>query len=221
MIYRIVLLFLIAINTSALACESSAYAKALEVTRTVDQRIIWQLNDVMSAYYGLKQENLTNIRVQLTSSVTQATRALQDGHRALLRAVIRDCGWPTQSEFDATASSTAFLIVQHSDLRYMQEMQEHVRDAFEKRLINGEKWANFVDRLAYYRGVPQVFGTQIIAKGNAMSKSGPELVWEVEDELKLDERRKSMNLVPICQYFANIPIAAPLFERKCRNNSTN
>ena len=105
---------------------------------------------------------------------------------ARLREIVGLIGWPTISKVGAEASDAAWLIVQHSigEPSFMKScyrlMLASVQD------VNPQNVAYLHDRICYFEGKPQKYGTQFDG----------ELLYPVEDANEVNELRKKINLKP-------------------------
>lgn len=87
----------------------------------------------------------------------------QEENEKLLKNIIKESGWPTRAKVGDVASSTAFLIVQHSgDLKF----QTAILDTLEKyaitREIDPRSFAYLKDRVLLRTDKKQIFGTQLL-----------------------------------------------------------
>jgi hypothetical protein len=105
---------------------------------------------------------------------------------AALREFISMIGWPTKSKVGEEASEAAWLIVQHSigEPDFMKEclglMEESIED------INPQNLAYLYDRICYFEGRPQKYGTQYDDNG----------LYPVEDKNETNVLRQKLNLEP-------------------------
>nr|WP_295921870.1 DUF6624 domain-containing protein [uncultured Dyadobacter sp.] len=104
-----------------------------------------------------------------------------------LREIIAEIGWPTHSKVGEQASEAAWLIVQHAigEPAFMKGcytlMQLVASD------INPANLAQLHDRICYFNGHPQRYGTQYDG----------ECLYPVEDANNLHDLRDAMQLPPV------------------------
>ncbi|WET50776.1 hypothetical protein PYS58_06495 [Chryseobacterium indologenes] len=85
---------------------------------------------------------------------------------AALRQIIKEIGFPGISKVGTEASEAAWLIAQHAIAEpafmklFFELMTENSWD------INKKHWAYLNDRILYFQGKPQRFGTQLNADGS-------------------------------------------------------
>ncbi|MNK03944.1 hypothetical protein D3C87_217970 [compost metagenome] len=107
-----------------------------------------------------------------------------------LKQIIEQIGFPTISKVGEKASDAAWLIIQHSisDPELMksayQMMLENMTD------INLKNLAYLSDRIQFFQGKPQKFGTQYNSDGS---------IYPVMDKKELGELRKKYNLSELSQ----------------------
>ena len=101
-------------------------------------------------------------------------------------------GWFDVRKYGPAADHAALLLVQHSDAdpEFQAQMVEALEPRLERGDTNPEDLAYLVDRVAVRAGLPQKFGTQMECV------DGEWVVPQIEDPMRLDERRTRMDLVP-------------------------
>lgn len=118
-----------------------------------------------------------------------------------LRQIIAEIGWPTRSKVGAEASEAAWLIVQHaiSEASFMRECYELIQHVAAD--VDPQNLAYLHDRICYFSGKPQRYGTQY--EGSCL--------YLVEDAGALNSRRAHVKLPPIpaekiiaCQQIAEL-----------------
>jgi hypothetical protein len=136
--------------------------------------------------------------IKKSSQYSDAIEALDTQNQQQLSALVHRCGWPKAAIAGADAVSAAWLIVQHAPLAYKIEHQNHIFDSYKTGDIAGVQYAKFVDRVLVRSGKPQRYGTQLIAG------SGGSTLGLIEDEAKLEQRRKEIGLPTVCAQLENI-----------------
>ena len=102
-----------------------------------------------------------------------------------LREIIQEIGFPTISKVGKEANEAAWLIIQHSIAE-----PEFMKDAYRLMLENSndtalKNLALLFDRIQFFQGKPQKFGTQLNADGT---------IYPVIDKSQLNELRMKSNL---------------------------
>ena len=116
-------------------------------------------------------------------------------HIARLIEIVEEHGWPGLSLVGETASSGAFLVLQHADIDLQRRFLPLVRAATEAGEVPAPWLPLLEDRVLMYEGKKQIYGTQI-----ARAQDGTPELWPIEDEENLDERRAQVGLEPIAEY---------------------
>lgn len=109
----------------------------------------------------------------------------------IVKELIDSMGWPGFNQVGINGSVAVFLVIQHADLK----TQEKYLPLFIQSARKGEAlWQNYallVDRILYFKGEKQLYGTQII-KYDDKSEFVP-----IFDEPNVNFRRKLVGFPPI------------------------
>ena len=89
----------------------------------------------------------------------------------------------------------AFLVVQHTDQSTQEYYLPFLKAAVEEGEARPQDLALLEDRVLMRQGKRQRYGSQLQENGNGGWKFYP-----IEDEVNVDERRKSVGLPPISEY---------------------
>jgi hypothetical protein len=157
----------------------------------------------------LKQEDQA-VRLELMSkgmahpdpAVEQRMLALNVANSQRMRAIVQRHGWPTPSLVGRDGVEAAFTLVQHGELDVQKEMLPLVEKAFKAGEIPGEGYALLFDRVRTREGKPQVYGTQ--ARPVKEWKNGEPVLYPIEDETKVDERRGELGMRPMREYIEGL-----------------
>lgn len=118
-------------------------------------------------------------------------RELHEQNAGRLKEIIASYGWPGRSLVSDDGSHAAWRIAQHAigDPPFQQTCVSVI----EKSVAEGEaplaQLAFLVDRVRYFEGRPQIYGTQFDWDGN-----GELNPWPIEDPEHVDERRQRAGL---------------------------
>jgi len=169
------------------------YAKKLWKMRTLDQ-----------AYYS--DMEIVKNKIGANSTVMKALFDLKDGinknNVKELEELIESKGWPRKSQVGESASSSAFLIIQHSTLELRKKYLPIIKQLCEENEAEWSEYAMMYDRVQTFENKPQRYGTQI--RYNEDTKSFELL--PLEDESKVNEWRKEVGLGNIEGYLVNYGI---------------
>jgi hypothetical protein len=143
---------------------------------------------------------------------------IDTANQTRVEAIIKQHGWPGQTEFGAKASQAAFLVLQHAPLETMKRHFMTLQNAMNAGELNKESFALFDDRIRMYEERPQLYGSQVVR--DEVSKKL--MFYPIEDEANVDKRRAAMGLPPLAQYakffgFEYVPVA----ERTSSTSATN
>jgi hypothetical protein len=114
-----------------------------------------------------------------------------------LEEIIHQHGWPGKSLVGEDASTSAFLIIQHAELKVQQKYLPMLKRAASEGEAKPDEVAMLEDRVLMREGKKQMYGTQL--------RAGPETggklaLYPIEDEPNVDKRRASVGLGPIAEY---------------------
>lgn len=125
-----------------------------------------------------------------TEEWTQQT-AIDVANMKRLAEIIDAYGWPGL-RFAGAASQTAFLVLQHADHASQRKYLPQLHDAVQRHDALGSALALLEDRLLVADGKPQRYGSQL--------SNNPLRFDPIEDEARVDERRRSIGLEPLADY---------------------
>jgi len=159
----------------SLYCEDQKY-------RTLGRYV----EDLGGFFEGLDQEWYPSAR---------AEELIDDNQRILhkLLEVIKEYGYPNQSEVGRRQAKAAAYILIHSEDTPL--MQKYLPILEQKCTIGEANWMSYAmmyDRLKLLNKEPQRFGTQYL-----INKDGQETLWKLEDESKVDFWRNKIGLLPL------------------------
>lgn len=158
-------------------------AKALWELRIRDQAFYYHLNVANKSYdwdspvcYALWE-----LKGQINKDVLKDLNTLISKH-----------GWPKTSEVGKYAATSAFLIIQHSDLKTQKKYLPIIKKAAQKGEANKASLALMLDRVNLREGKPQIYGTQFYRNSEGKWEISP-----LELPQYVNKRRKEVGLPPI------------------------
>lgn len=104
-------------------------------------------------------------------------------------------GWLGPDVIGWQGGTALFLVIQHADLKVQEKYLPIMREAVKVGKMNSGSLALLEDRVALRQGKKQIYGSQI--EKNA---KGDWVVSPIEDEINVNERRKSVGLEPLEDY---------------------
>ena len=160
-----------------------------------------QLHDDLLARME-KEQNLREELIDNPDDIQLLMRMLEaDAQNTMwLDEVIKQQGWPTKSLVGEDGAQAVFLIVQHSPApQFQKKCLELLKLAVSQNEADIINLAYLTDRIYTFEGKPQVYGTQ-----GQTDSDGLIIPFPIEDEEHVDERRASIGLEPIAEYFKSM-----------------
>jgi hypothetical protein len=125
-----------------------------------------------------------------------AMQAVHDRNAARLTEIIEQHGWPGRGLVGDDAARAAWLVLQHAiahpDL--LRRGLVLLRDAAARGEVPPVEVAMLHDRICYFEGRPQKYGTQY-----DWDEAGELAPWPIEDEAAVDDRRGAVGLPPLAE----------------------
>jgi hypothetical protein len=120
--------------------------------------------------------------------------AIHRKNAARMRQIIAQYGWPTRTLVGVDGEEAAWLIVQHSigEPKLLRGAVPLLRKAVGAGEAPAWQLAYLTDRIAFFEGRPQRYGTQF-----EYDDHGHEVVYRLEDPARVAELRKSVRLSPL------------------------
>jgi VWFA-related protein len=113
-----------------------------------------------------------------------------------LCSILKEYGWPSRGMAGEDGTAAAFLLLRNSGAAQLQkDLLPVVLAAVRKGELARPDFANYFDRLRLSLGLMQVFGTE------ATVNNGFLVVFPIEAESHVDDRRKEFGLEPLADYF--------------------
>jgi len=109
--------------------------------------------------------------------------------------ILKEFGWPTASLAGADGAKAAFFLLRNSASPQLQfDLLPVVTAAVKQEEIARPEFASYIDRLRLNAGLKQMFGTQ------ATILDGMLVLYPIEVQQQVDERRKAYQLPPLADY---------------------
>ena len=114
-----------------------------------------------------------------------------------VKAIVKRYGFPTPKLVGKDGVEAVFLLIQHGDLAFQEQMLPDVKNSFQSGNLSGQNYAMLLDRVLVRQGKPQVYGTQ----ANSVDEVTGKVEFEpIEDEANVDKRRAEVGLPPLSEY---------------------
>ena len=105
-------------------------------------------------------------------------------------------GYPGKSKVGGSLGSTAFLVIQHSDLAYQEKYFPLLEKATNEGELEKSSLALLIDRIRMRKGQKQLYGSQLHSNGGDSKME----FHPIEDEENVNKRRAEMGLGSIEEY---------------------
>lgn len=142
--------------------------------------------------------DFTTLDPLIFEKFTALTKKMEDQdkqNRIWLKGVVQKHGWPGKSVVGTNGAKNAWLLVQHADQdRDLQQECLTKMEELPKGEVSPKDIAYLTDRVLNGTGKKQKYGTQ------ALLKNGKLILYPIEDEEHVDERRKAIGLGPLAEY---------------------
>lgn len=126
-----------------------------------------------------------------------AVIAVDTDNLSWLKDLVERQGFPTVQQVGMDGLNHAWLLVQHADSD--PAFQTNVLGLLKPRLASGDvrkqDFAMLTDRVRHAQGKPQIYGSQFKA-----DQQGHLVLESTQDMAHLDDRRATMNLMPMAAY---------------------
>jgi len=113
-----------------------------------------------------------------------------------VKLIIQQYGWLGPQKVGMNASQALFLVIQHADLTTQKQYLPMIQTAEKKGEILSSNLAILEDRINMREGKAQLYGSQSFTD----KRTGQTYINPIADPDHLEERRKSMGLIPMKEY---------------------
>jgi hypothetical protein len=128
--------------------------------------------------------------------LNKKTAEIDAANTQWLKGVVEKHGWPGKSLVGAPGAHDAWLLVQHADRdrEFQKKCLELMKPLVPKGEVAKTDFAYLTDRVLVADGKKQLYGTQFHTVNGKMEPQ------PIEDEAKVDERRKEMGMGTLAEY---------------------
>lgn len=139
------------------------------------------------------QESITENRKP--DAMMNRMKTSRDKNTAQLCPLLKEFGWPDANLVGPDGVAAAFYLLKNSSSFDLQrDLLPVIIAATKKGDIEREDFAGYIDRLRISAGLKQLFGTQ------ATIMNGFLVLYPIEAETHVDDRRKQYDLMPLSVY---------------------
>jgi hypothetical protein len=118
-------------------------------------------------------------------------KQVDDGNYPEILRIYEKYKWPLISVVGRTAAHNYWLLVQHQEPEFQRRVLPDMQRAFGAGEASAVDYAYLYDRVMFFQGKPQHWGTQ----GDC--KNGKAVLAPVDDPAGLEQRRKDLHLMPV------------------------
>jgi hypothetical protein len=145
-------------------------------------------------------QEVRNRWIQSQDAAHQQEMAEVDAkNEARIKEIIREHGWPSADLVGQRAVHAAWVLVQHASPALLKACLPGMKAAADRGELPWSTVALSIDRDLMHDGKKQLYGSQVYS-GTAREV----VLYPVEDEAHLDERRANVGLGPIAEYKAEL-----------------
>lgn len=159
--------------------------------RKADQGLRMKLIEVLRKNGGKPEGEAAEQFQKLAAEIHE-----QDAkHTEWLKGAVKKHGWPGFAVVGKDGAEAAFILAQHSgqDAELQKKCLELLTAAVKAKDANPVHLAHLTDRIRVAAGEKQVYGTEVVEKDGTLEAA------PIEDEAKVDERRKEVGLPPLAE----------------------
>ncbi len=113
-----------------------------------------------------------------------------------LELLVKKSGWPKSSTVGVDGVKSAFLVIQHADIKTQLKYLPIIRNNCLKNEEQWEDYALLFDRTEVAQGKPQKYGTQV----KLNNETGKYELYPLLDSKQVDAWRKEFDLLPLALY---------------------
>ncbi|HMB90790.1 MAG TPA: DUF6624 domain-containing protein [Rhodothermales bacterium] len=143
--------------------------------------------------YGYNAPQADSLRTEMET--------IDQAHEARLKEIVATYGWPKRRLVSRDGAHAAWLLLQHGTLDVQVEMLPLLLEAAEQGEASWSDVAYVQDRVLFYQGKPQIYGTQLREYDDGRLEVAP-----IADEAHVDERRARAGLQPLAEYLRQFGI---------------
>lgn len=121
---------------------------------------------------------------------------IQSRNLTLIDSLYQTYGWLSTREVGYNASLVQFLVIQHADLKNMQQRFARIQQAVESCLLAPENLALMEDKILVFKGLKQKYGSQL-QYDQTIRKYVP---LPIDQEDSVDARRFQLGMISLQAY---------------------
>jgi hypothetical protein len=152
-------------------------------------KITEEIIELQNADLDLRDKLIQN--GQLSDGYNQKMEALHNKHAEILNNIIDKIGYPSVDKVVKEANDAAWLVIQHSigQPEFMKKCAVFLEKTIAENQADAKQLAYLSDRIAFFEGQPQLYGTQFDWDENGEMNPKP-----FDDLESVNRRRKTIGL---------------------------
>lgn len=153
--------------------------------KSIAEKII----DLKNADWALREKLIQS--GQLSNGYNEEMKELHNRNAKILSDIIDEIGYPTIDKVGKEANEAAWLIIQHAigQPEFMKKCAKLLEKAVNENKADPKSLAYLTDRIAFFEGKEQLYGTQFDWDEQGNLNPNP-----FDDLNKVNKRRKSIGL---------------------------
>lgn len=144
----------------------------------------------------VRKEVIANDVTHVAPELERRLADIDSKNDARLREIVRQFGWPARPLVGVDGAEAAQTLVMHMPPATQKAMLPLVEAAYRVGTVPGTAYANLLDHVLVDEGKPQVYGTV----AEPFKADGEVVLYPIEDEAHVDERRAEVGLMPLAEY---------------------
>ena len=175
---------------------------------SVKKLTLEEIQEELEEMYELDRELVDGSQSQRFNK--QSTiREIDQVHGDRLKEIVAHIGWPTRELVGLKATQAAYMVIQHTghDIEFQNQCLALMVDLVEQGELPASYVALLTDRIRFFQGQPQVFGTQMALISNEYGMMVPTPTVPIEDPENLDQRRALMGMPAHSEFVGAIQLA--------------
>lgn len=174
----------------------------------VKQLTLAEIQSELEEMYDLDRD-LVKESFEEDTTVQSTIREIDRAHGERLKEIVAHIGWPTRELVGLKATQGAYMVIQHAghDIEFQNQCLALMVDLVEQGELPASYVALLTDRIRFFQGQPQVFGTQMAMAPNEFGVMVPTPTVEIEDPEHLDQRRALMGMPAHSEFVGAIQLA--------------
>ena len=161
-------------------------------------KTLWKMAALDQAYYS--DIRLAERKIGINSTVVNALwdlkQIINNKNQKELEGLLQAKGWPKISAVGQSASTTAFLIIQHSNIAKQKQYLPIIKKLCSIKESDWQEYALMYDRIQVSENKPQKYGSQI----HFNEKTQTNELYPLENETKVEEWRKELGMESLADY---------------------